>query len=202
VAVAVAICRADNLRPTVQVLIQSLAGALTQPSICFPLTAPLTKVSSHVNPGDHRRLSMGLFRPEYLRLCHHFNCALGVFEKTPLPHSSAGDITPWLVLSISQRDYLFRSNFTGFIILLRILDTRSPTACPTWACRSERVVVQDGRHSTMASRCSSQQRHLNKIDIVPWVFGLVIILHPPFFPLTHPFFVSSPLSLLVSAPLT
>ena len=141
VAVAVAICRADNLRPTVQVLIQSLAGALTQPSICFPLTAPLTKVSSHVNPGDHRRLSMGLFRPEYLRLCHHFNCALGVFEKTPLPHSSAGDIIPWLVLSISQRDYLFRSNFTGFIILLRILDTRSPTACPTWACLSERVVV-------------------------------------------------------------
>lgn len=43
VAVAVAICRADNLRPTVQVLIQSLAGALTQPSISFPLTAPLTK---------------------------------------------------------------------------------------------------------------------------------------------------------------
>lgn len=45
VAVAVAICRADNLRPTVQVLIQSLAGALTQSSISFPLTAPLTKVS-------------------------------------------------------------------------------------------------------------------------------------------------------------
>ncbi|KAF9648594.1 hypothetical protein BDM02DRAFT_2212669 [Thelephora ganbajun] len=43
VAVAVAICRADNLRPTVQVLIQSLAGALTQPSTSFPLTAPLTK---------------------------------------------------------------------------------------------------------------------------------------------------------------
>jgi hypothetical protein len=31
VAVAVAICRADNLRPTVQILIQSLAGALAQP---------------------------------------------------------------------------------------------------------------------------------------------------------------------------
>lgn len=46
VAVAVAICRADNLRPTVQVLIQSLAGALTQHSTSFPLTAPLTKVSS------------------------------------------------------------------------------------------------------------------------------------------------------------
>ena len=46
VAVAVAICRADNLRPTVQVLIQSLAGALTQPSSSFPLTTPLTKVSS------------------------------------------------------------------------------------------------------------------------------------------------------------
>jgi len=30
VAVAVAICRADNLRPTVQILIQSLAGALAQ----------------------------------------------------------------------------------------------------------------------------------------------------------------------------
>jgi len=43
VAVAVAICRADNLRPTVQVLIQSLAGALTQPLTSFPLTAPLTK---------------------------------------------------------------------------------------------------------------------------------------------------------------
>jgi len=43
VAVAVAICRADNLRPTVQVLIQSLAGALTQPSTSFPLTASLTK---------------------------------------------------------------------------------------------------------------------------------------------------------------
>jgi len=41
VAVAVAVCRADNLRPTVQVLIQSLAGALTQSS--FPLTAPATK---------------------------------------------------------------------------------------------------------------------------------------------------------------
>ena len=46
VAVAVAVCRADNLRPTVQVLIQSLAGALTQPSTSFPLAAPLTKVSS------------------------------------------------------------------------------------------------------------------------------------------------------------
>ena len=46
VAVAVAICRADNLRPTVQVLIQSLAGALTQPSTSFSLAAPLTKVSS------------------------------------------------------------------------------------------------------------------------------------------------------------
>jgi hypothetical protein len=43
VAVAVAICRADNLRPTVQVLIQSLAGALTQPSTAFPLASPLTK---------------------------------------------------------------------------------------------------------------------------------------------------------------
>ena len=43
VAVAVAVCRAGDLRPTVQVLIQSLAGALTQPS--FPLTAPVTKVS-------------------------------------------------------------------------------------------------------------------------------------------------------------
>jgi len=43
VAVAVAICRADNLRPTVQVLIQSLAGALALPSASFPLTAPLTK---------------------------------------------------------------------------------------------------------------------------------------------------------------
>jgi hypothetical protein len=43
VAVAVAICRADNLRPTVQVLIQSLAGALTQPSTSTPLTAPFTK---------------------------------------------------------------------------------------------------------------------------------------------------------------
>jgi len=43
VAVAVAICRADNLRPTVQVLIQSLAGALTQPSTSIPLTVPLTK---------------------------------------------------------------------------------------------------------------------------------------------------------------
>jgi len=32
VAVAVAICRADNLRPTVQILIQSLAGALAQPA--------------------------------------------------------------------------------------------------------------------------------------------------------------------------
>jgi len=52
VAVAVAICRADNLRPTVQVLIQSLAGALTQPSTSFPLTAPLTKVSSRTNQGD------------------------------------------------------------------------------------------------------------------------------------------------------
>jgi hypothetical protein len=31
VAVAVAICRADNLRPTLQILIQSLAGALAQP---------------------------------------------------------------------------------------------------------------------------------------------------------------------------
>jgi len=31
IAVAVAICRADNLRPTVQILIQSLAGALAQP---------------------------------------------------------------------------------------------------------------------------------------------------------------------------
>lgn len=41
VAVAVAVCRAGDLRPTVQVLIQSLAGALTQPS--FPLTAPVTK---------------------------------------------------------------------------------------------------------------------------------------------------------------
>jgi hypothetical protein len=41
VAVAVAVCRADNLRPTVQVLIQSLAGALSQSS--FPLTAPVTK---------------------------------------------------------------------------------------------------------------------------------------------------------------
>ena len=46
VAVAVAVCRADNLRPTLQVLIQSLAGALTQPSTSFPLAAPLTKVSS------------------------------------------------------------------------------------------------------------------------------------------------------------
>jgi hypothetical protein len=46
VAVAVAVCRADNLRPTLQVLIQSLAGALTQPSTSFPLTVPLTKVSS------------------------------------------------------------------------------------------------------------------------------------------------------------
>ena len=46
VAVAVAVCRADNLRPTLQVLIQSLAGALTQPSPSFPLTSPLTKVSS------------------------------------------------------------------------------------------------------------------------------------------------------------
>lgn len=46
VAVAVAVCRADNLRPTLQVLIQSLAGALTQSSTSFPLTAPLTKVSS------------------------------------------------------------------------------------------------------------------------------------------------------------
>lgn len=45
VAVAVAICRADNLRPTVQVLIQSLAGALTQPSTSIPMTVPLTKVS-------------------------------------------------------------------------------------------------------------------------------------------------------------
>lgn len=45
VAVAVAVCRADNLRPTLQVLIQSLAGALIQPSTSFPLTAPLTKVS-------------------------------------------------------------------------------------------------------------------------------------------------------------
>ena len=52
VAVAVAICRADNLRPTVQVLIQSLAGALIQPSTSFPLTAPLTKVSSLMNQGD------------------------------------------------------------------------------------------------------------------------------------------------------
>jgi len=43
VAVAVAVCRADNLRPTLQVLIQSLAGALTQPSTSFPLTAPPTK---------------------------------------------------------------------------------------------------------------------------------------------------------------
>lgn len=43
VAVAVAVCRADNLRPTLQVLIQSLAGALTHPSTSFPLTAPLTK---------------------------------------------------------------------------------------------------------------------------------------------------------------
>lgn len=43
VAVAVAVCRADNLRPTVQVLIQSLAGALAQHSTSFPLTSPITK---------------------------------------------------------------------------------------------------------------------------------------------------------------
>jgi len=43
VAVAVAICRADNLRPTVQVLIQSLAGALTQLPASSPLTATLAK---------------------------------------------------------------------------------------------------------------------------------------------------------------
>lgn len=46
VAVAVAVCRADNLRPTLQVLIQSLAGALTQSTTSFPLTVPITKVSS------------------------------------------------------------------------------------------------------------------------------------------------------------
>ena len=86
-------------------------------------------------------LSTGSFRPEYLRLCHHFNCALGVFFKAPLPHSSAGDLTPRLVLSISQRDCLFRSNFTGFIILLRILDTRLPTARPTWVCQSKQVLL-------------------------------------------------------------
>lgn len=54
VAVAVAICRADNLRPTVQVLIQSLAGALTQPTTSSPLTAPLVKVSPWPNLIDHQ----------------------------------------------------------------------------------------------------------------------------------------------------
>lgn len=54
VAVAVAVCRADNLRPTLQVLIQSLAGALTHPSTSFPLTSPLTKVSPRMNQGDHQ----------------------------------------------------------------------------------------------------------------------------------------------------
>jgi len=77
-------------------------------------------------------LSVGPSRPEYLRLCRHFNCALGGSLKTPLPHSSAGDLTLRLVLFISQRDYLFRSNSAGFIILLRILDTRLPTPHPTW----------------------------------------------------------------------
>ena len=52
VAVAVAVCRADNLRPTVQVLIQSLAGALTQPSTSFSVTAPITKVSPWMNQVD------------------------------------------------------------------------------------------------------------------------------------------------------
>jgi len=36
IAVAVAICRSDNLRPTVQILIQSLAGALAQPVASAP----------------------------------------------------------------------------------------------------------------------------------------------------------------------
>ena len=54
VAVAVAVCRADNLRPTLQILIQSLAGAFTQPSTSFPLTVPLTKVSLSTNQGDHQ----------------------------------------------------------------------------------------------------------------------------------------------------
>lgn len=43
VAVAVAICRADNLRPTVQVLIQSLAGALVQPVAPSPLSSSASK---------------------------------------------------------------------------------------------------------------------------------------------------------------
>jgi hypothetical protein len=38
IAVAVAICRADNLRPTVQILIQSLAGALAQSVAPSPST--------------------------------------------------------------------------------------------------------------------------------------------------------------------
>jgi len=92
-------------------------------------------------------------------------CTWRLHMKMPLPHSSAGDFTLRLVLSVSQRDFLFRSNLTGFIILLRILDTCLPTARPTWVCQSKRVVVWGGRHSTMASRRSSQQRRLNKIVI-------------------------------------
>lgn len=86
-------------------------------------------------------LSTGSFRPEYLRLSHHFNCALGGSLELPLPHSSAGDLTLRLVLFISQRDYLFRSNLIGFIILLRILGAYLPASRPTWVCQSKWVVV-------------------------------------------------------------
>jgi hypothetical protein len=44
IAVAVAICRADNLRPTVQILIQSLAGALAQPVTPAPSSSSSSKV--------------------------------------------------------------------------------------------------------------------------------------------------------------
>jgi len=43
IAVAVAICRADNLRPTVQILIQSLAGALAQPVTPAPSSSSSSK---------------------------------------------------------------------------------------------------------------------------------------------------------------
>ena len=131
IAVAVAICRADNLRPTVQILIQSLAGALAQPIVSGAPSCSSTKVW-FMRTSSPLMLTCGMVLADLITLQCAYTSTVHFFASFT-PRSSL--IHLWRACS-DRYVGPQRSTMRGFIILSRRLSVWFAPSRLLSRCRS------------------------------------------------------------------